>query len=64
MPKRRVYDVTNVLEGVDLLEKTSKNTVRWKPEETVCEEGRFFKQDIISSLETELQELEVKLLRD
>jgi sugar-specific transcriptional regulator TrmB len=28
--KRRIYDVTNVLEGVGLLEKTGTNTVRWK----------------------------------
>jgi len=27
--KRRVYDITNVLEGVGLLEKISKNNVRW-----------------------------------
>ncbi|KAF9974136.1 Transcription factor e2f2 [Actinomortierella ambigua] len=28
--KRRIYDITNVLEGIELIEK-SKNTVRWKP---------------------------------
>ncbi|XP_054873833.1 transcription factor E2F3 [Amphiprion ocellaris] len=28
-PKRRVYDVTNVLEGVKLLKKKSKNTIQW-----------------------------------
>lgn len=27
--KRRIYDITNVLEGVGLIEKTSKNTVKW-----------------------------------
>jgi len=27
--KRRLYDVTNVLEGVGVVEKTTKNTVRW-----------------------------------
>ncbi len=27
--KRRIYDVVNVLEGVALLEKISKSTVRW-----------------------------------
>ena len=32
--KRRLYDVTNVLEGVGVVEKTLKNTVRWAvPEE-------------------------------
>lgn len=27
--KRRIYDITNVLEGVGLLEKTAKNNIRW-----------------------------------
>ncbi|XP_068640382.1 transcription factor E2FB-like [Aristolochia californica] len=28
--KRRIYDITNVLEGVGLIEKTLKNQIRWK----------------------------------
>lgn len=28
--KRRIYDITNVLEGIGLLEKKTKNTVRWR----------------------------------
>ncbi|CAG8618499.1 25659_t:CDS:2 [Racocetra persica] len=28
--KRRIYDITNVLEGIGLIEKNSKNHVRWK----------------------------------
>jgi predicted transcriptional regulator len=34
--KRRIYDITNVLEGVGLISKASKNHIRWKasdPEE-------------------------------
>ncbi|XP_066864246.1 transcription factor E2F6 isoform X2 [Kogia breviceps] len=27
--KRRVYDITNVLDGIDLVEKKSKNHIRW-----------------------------------
>jgi transcription factor E2F6 len=27
--KRRIYDVTNVLEGVGLIKKTGTNTVQW-----------------------------------
>lgn len=30
MQKRRIYDITNVLEGIGLIEKTSKNKIRWK----------------------------------
>ena len=29
MQKRRIYDITNVLEGVGLIEKSGKNNIRW-----------------------------------
>ncbi|MEW5302885.1 MAG: hypothetical protein WDW36_005625 [Sanguina aurantia] len=32
--KRRMYDITNVLEGVGLMEKKSKNNFRWKGNST------------------------------
>lgn len=28
--KRRLYDIIHVLEGIDLVQKVGKNTVRWK----------------------------------
>ena len=28
--KRRIYDITTVLEGVGLIEKKNKNSVRWR----------------------------------
>ena len=28
--KRRIYDITNVLEGIGLIEKESKNSIKWK----------------------------------
>jgi E2F/DP family winged-helix DNA-binding domain len=30
VPKRRLYEITNILEGVGMVEKRSKNTVAWK----------------------------------
>ena len=27
--KRRIYDITNVMEGVGYVEKIHKNTIRW-----------------------------------
>lgn len=27
--KRRIYDITNVLEGIHLIKKKSKNNVQW-----------------------------------
>jgi hypothetical protein len=28
--KRRIYDITNVLEGIGLIEKNSKNHIKWR----------------------------------
>lgn len=28
--KRRIYDITNVLEGVGYIEKIQKNTIKWR----------------------------------
>ncbi|XP_066345285.1 transcription factor E2FB-like [Miscanthus floridulus] len=52
--KRRMYDITNVLEGVHLIEKGLKNMIRWKgfdmskPKDIECQ---------ISSLKEELESL-------
>jgi hypothetical protein len=43
VPKRRIYDITNVLEGVGLIEKRSKNTVAWKGSELIL--GPLIDQD-------------------
>ena len=32
--KRRIYDITNVLEGIGLIEKTTKNNIAWKGNRT------------------------------
>lgn len=29
--KRRIYDITNVLEGIGIIEKKSKNNIQWNP---------------------------------
>ncbi|XP_056639186.1 transcription factor E2F5-like [Diorhabda sublineata] len=37
--KRRIYDITNVLEGIGLIEKKSKNSIQWKPFTCKCLPG-------------------------
>ncbi|KAL3639069.1 hypothetical protein CASFOL_016976 [Castilleja foliolosa] len=47
--KRRIYDITNVLEGIGLLEKTTKNHIRWKGLGTPREldnEGSHLKDEV------------------
>lgn len=48
--KRRIYDITNVLEGIGILEKKSKNNIQWK--------GGTRGSHAYSSLQTEVQALE------
>lgn len=52
--KRRIYDITNVLEGIGLIEKKSKNNIQWKGLEG--SEGSGIHQDS-TKLQTELKEL-------
>lgn len=40
--KRRIYDITNVLEGIGILEKRSKNNIQWKCGEFVLNFAEFF----------------------
>lgn len=66
--KRRVYDIVNVLEGVDVISKTSKNRIQWKrhpqPSEDIpaelIEEHTQLSQEI-QELEREEAQLELKL---
>ncbi|XP_075247321.1 uncharacterized protein LOC142340558 [Convolutriloba macropyga] len=51
-PKRRLYDITNVLEGIGLLEKVSKNKVQWTSKDI------NFSHVAVSSMRTELNDLE------
>uniref|UniRef100_A0A914I7R7 E2F/DP family winged-helix DNA-binding domain-containing protein n=1 Tax=Globodera rostochiensis TaxID=31243 RepID=A0A914I7R7_GLORO len=49
--KRRLYDITNVLEGIDLVEKVGKNSIRWKSQ------NEFFCSSEFQSLNKENAEL-------
>lgn len=52
--KRRIYDITNVLEGIGLIEKTSKNHIRWKR----CNDiGSKELDDQVTRLKAEIQSL-------
>ena len=49
--KRRIYDITNVLEGIGLIEKKSKNNIQWKPlagngDDELSDELDVIKQEI------------------
>lgn len=52
--KRRIYDITNVLEGIGLIEKKSKNNIQWKG---YCDAGSMEQLDV-EDLQRTLAELE------
>ncbi|XVE94577.1 hypothetical protein REPUB_Repub02eG0020800 [Reevesia pubescens] len=52
--KRRIYDITNVLEGIGLIEKTSKNHIRWKRSDDM---GSKELDDQVTRLKAEIQNL-------
>nr|XP_057925138.1 transcription factor E2F5 [Doryrhamphus excisus] len=63
--KRRIYDITNVLEGVGLIEKKNKNVIRWRGENNAsqtqhdADQVRFLKAQI-SELEAQEKELDIQ----
>ncbi|CAI7799703.1 unnamed protein product [Closterium sp. NIES-54] len=54
--KRRIYDITNVLEGIGLIEKRGKNIVRWAGM-NLQGEGATRMQHDVSSAQAQLDEL-------
>ncbi|KAG8570531.1 hypothetical protein GDO81_011302 [Engystomops pustulosus] len=56
--KRRIYDITNVLEGIGLIEKKSKNSIQWKGVGAGCNTKEIL--DRLKNLKSEIGELELK----
>ncbi|XP_070387036.1 transcription factor E2F5-like [Dermacentor albipictus] len=54
--KRRIYDITNVLEGIGLIEKKSKNSIQWKGAGPGCNTLELSER--LTALQGELEELE------
>ena len=62
--KRRIYDITNVLEGIGLIEKKSKNQIQWKARLGACEGSQAKVTDLkaeIEALKKEEQAVDLKL---
>ncbi|KAK6319967.1 hypothetical protein J4Q44_G00090740 [Coregonus suidteri] len=54
--KRRIYDITNVLEGIGLIEKKSKNSIQWKGVGPGCNTREI--ADKLIDLKVELDDLD------
>ncbi|XP_004704677.1 transcription factor E2F4 isoform X3 [Echinops telfairi] len=54
--KRRIYDITNVLEGIGLIEKKSKNSIQWKGVGPGCNTREI--ADKLMELKAEIAELQ------
>lgn len=58
--KRRIYDITNVLEGIGILEKKSKNNIQWKCGKNTDGNGSFGIANEAANKQLELELLEQK----
>lgn len=56
--KRRIYDITNVLEGIGLIEKKSKNSIQWKGAGPGCNTREY--SDKLYTVQEELEDLKRK----
>nr|XP_019955873.1 PREDICTED: transcription factor E2F5-like [Paralichthys olivaceus] len=56
--KRRIYDITNVLEGVGLIEKKNKNIIQWRGENTGSQTQEMLEQ--VKVLKAQISELEAQ----
>ncbi|XP_039998667.1 transcription factor E2F5 [Xiphias gladius] len=56
--KRRIYDITNVLEGVGLIEKKNKNIIQWRGENTGSQTQEVLEQ--VKVLKAQISELEAQ----
>ncbi|XP_043484145.1 transcription factor E2F4-like isoform X1 [Leptopilina heterotoma] len=54
--KRRIYDITNVLEGIGLIEKKSKNSIQWKGAGPGCNSKELAEK--LADLKNEIKLLE------
>jgi transcription factor E2F3 len=54
--KRRIYDITNVLEGINLIERFKKNHVRWiATSPTEIKKKKILTEEQFSQLELECE---------
>jgi hypothetical protein len=58
--KRRIYDITNVLEGVGLIEKKSKNNIIWKPAMPSGSPEDAEDQRALEQMQANMQQLRVR----
>ncbi|RXM92546.1 Transcription factor E2F5 [Acipenser ruthenus] len=56
--KRRIYDITNVLEGIGLIEKKTKNSIQWNGVSVGCNTKEVLDQ--LQHLKAQIEELEMK----
>ncbi|KAM4551963.1 transcription factor E2F5 [Odontesthes bonariensis] len=56
--KRRIYDITNVLEGVGLIEKKNKNIIQWRGQNTSSQTQEMLEQ--VRVLKAQISELEAQ----
>ena len=60
--KRRIYDITNVLEGMGLIHKYKKNKIRWAGPDSIHRNGNKRQQEV-TEVDVYLQQEYAKLTK-
>ena len=62
--KRRIYDITNVLQGIGYVEKQGKNEIIWNKKQIYCDKKEIKNKSKIITMNQKIKELNQKLEKE
>ena len=62
--KRRIYDITNVLQGIGYVEKQGKNEIIWNKKQIYCDKKEIKNKSKIATMNQKIKELNQSLEKE